>query len=156
MSNSSTAKVLYSTLCQTLDNMQWNYDKEEEAFIIRTSAVGEDLSMKLMMRIDPDRQIMYLKSPMPFGIPVEKCDIIGKAVLIANFSMLNGSFEFNHHDGYLAFKMVIPYMGSIISEEVCKYMILLSCSMTDKFNDKFQLLAEGNMSIDEFEQFATA
>ena len=156
MSKESAAKVLYSTLCQTLDNMNWKYNKEEDEFIIRTSAVGEDLSMKLMMRIDADRQVMYLKSPMPFEVPTVARDTIGKAVLIANFSMLNGSFEFDHNDGYLAFKMVIPYMGSMISEEVCKYMILLSCSMTDKFNDKFQSLVEGSMSLDEFEQFANA
>ena len=154
MSKESAAKVLYSTLCQTLDNMKWHYNKEEESFIIRTSAVGKDLSMKLMMRIDADRQIMYLKSPMPFDIPSEVRDTIGKAVLIANFSMLNGSFEYDYNDGYLAFKMVIPYMDSIISEEVCKYMILLSCSMTDKFNDKFQALVEGRMTMADFEQFA--
>ena len=43
MSKEMEAKSLYKTLCQTLDNMKWNYNKEEDKFIIRTSAVGDDL-----------------------------------------------------------------------------------------------------------------
>ena len=150
------ARALYKTLCQTLDNMKWHYNKEEENFTIRTSAVGDDLSMKLLIKIDVDRQVMYLKSPMPFSIPERTHDTMAKAILLANYSMLNGSFEFDFSDGWLAFKMVVPYMGSIISEEVCKYMIVLSCSMTDKYNDKFQAVAEGRMTLTEFEKFANA
>ena len=150
------ANALYKTLCSTLDNMKWKYSKEEDKYIVRTSAVGDDLSMKLMMKIDAERQVMYLKSPMPFTIHENVRDLVGKAILIANYSMLNGSFEFDFSDGYLAFKMVIPYMESIISEAVCKYMIVLSCSMTDKFNDKFQALSEGRMTLAEFEKFANA
>ena len=154
MSKETEARALYKTLCQTLDNMKWHYNKEEEKLIIRTSAVGDDLSMKLMIKIDADRQVMYLKSPMPFAIPDHVRDTMAKAILYANYSMLNGSFEFDFSDGYLAFKMVIPYMESILSEKVCHYMIILSCNMTDKFNDKFQALVEGRMTIAEFEKFA--
>ena len=153
MSKENEAKVLYNTLCQTLDNMKWHYSKEEDKFIIRTSAVGEDLSMKLFMKIDADRQVMYLKSPMPFNVPVDARDKLMTAVIMANYSMLNGSFEMDLTDGYLGFKMVVPYMESIISEKVCHYMITLSCSMTDKFNDKFKALVDGTMSLAEFSNF---
>lgn len=153
MDKEKEARSLYKTLCQTLDNMKWRYDKEEDKFIIRTSAVGKDLSMKLFMKIDADRQVMYLKSPMPFDIPAYSREKLTTAIIMANYSMLNGSFEFDLNDGYLAFKMVIPYMESIISEKVCHYMITLSCSMTDKFNDKFKALVDGSMSLSEFEAF---
>ena len=156
MSKEMAANALYKTLCQTLDKMQWTYSKEEEKFTIRTSAIGRKMSLKIMIRIDAERQVMYLKSPMPFEIPPHVRDTIGKAVVYANYSMLNGSFEFDFSDGYLAFKMVIPYMDSIISEEVCKYMFVLSCSMTDKFIDKFQALAEGRMTLDEFAKYTNA
>ena len=99
---------------------------------------------------------MYLKSPMPFAIPENVRDTVAKAAIIANYTMLNGSFEFDFDTGYLAFKMVIPYMESMLSEKVCHYMIILSCNMTDKFNDKFQALVEGRMTISEFETFAKA
>ena len=150
MSKELAAKSLYNTLCQTLDNMQWKYRKEEESLTIHTSAVGKDLSIPIMIIVDAERQVMYLKSPMPFAIPIEVRDTMAKAVTIANFTMLNGSFEFDMDVGFLAFKMVIPFMDSILSEEVCKYMIGLSCSMTDKFNNKFHAIAEGRMTIEDF------
>ena len=148
------ARALYNTLCATLDNMQWRYDKEEDNLVVNTMAVGNDLSMRLMIMVDAERQVMFLKSPMPFVVPAESHDLIAKAILLANYSMLNGSFEFDFRDGYLAFKMVVPYMESIISEAVCKYMIIVSCAMTDKYNDKFQALAQGRMTLAEFAQFA--
>ena len=154
MSKESEGKALYNTLCQTLDNMKWRYDKDENNLVVRTSAVGKDLSMKLNMHVDSERQVMYLKSPMPFAIAEDKRDTVAKAAIIANYTMLNGSFEFDFDTGYLAFKMVIPYMESMLSEKVCHYMIILSCNMTDKFNDKFQALAEGRLTLAEFEQFA--
>ena len=153
MNKEKEAKSLYKTLCHTLDNMKWHYNKEEDNFIIRTSAVGDDLSMKLFMKIDADRQVMYLKSPMPFEVPTYSREKMTTAVIMANYSMLNGSFEMDLNDGYLAFKMVVPYMESIISEKVCHYMITLSCSMTDKFNDKFKALVDGTMTLNEFSDF---
>lgn len=154
MSKEMEAKAMYNTLCTTLDNMKWHYEKEEENLIIRTGAVGEDLSMKLYMKVDAERSVMYLKSPMPFKIPKEKIGLLTTATIIANWQMLNGSFEMDVADGYLGFKMVVPFMESIVSEKACRYMINLSCNMVDKFNDKFQDLAEGRKTITEFSAFA--
>lgn len=153
MSKENEAKVLYNTLCQTLDNMKWGYSKEEDQFVVRTKAIGRDLTMNLFIKVDVDRQVMYLKSVMPFVVPVESRDTLAKAVVLANFTMLNGSFEYDFADGYIAFKMVVPYMESIISERVCYYMITVSCQMTDKFNDKFKALADGTMTLADFATF---
>lgn len=155
MSTEMEAKALYDTLCQSLDKMQWRYEKATEngKFVVRTSAVGNDLNMKLIIRIDPERSVMYLKSPMPFSIPEDKRGLVGLGIIIANFAMLNGSFEYDMTDGYLAFKLVVPFMDSIISEAVCSYMIRVSCNMIDKFNDKLLALSEGKISLDEFKAF---
>lgn len=153
MSKEMEAQSMYKTLCQTLDNMKWHYNKEEEKLVIRTSAVGEDLEMRLYMKVDADRSVMYLKSGMPFKCPAERIDVLSKAVIIANWAMLNGSFEMDMSDGYVAFKVVVPFMESIVSEKVCHYMIRLSCDMIDRFNDKFKALVEGTMTLDEFKTF---
>lgn len=150
----SEAKAMYNTLCSTLDNMKWNYNKDEEKLIVRTSAVGDDLTMKLYIKVDASRSVMYLKSGMPFEVPKEKISDMMQAAIIANWAMLNGSFEMDRSDGYTAFKVVIPFMESLISERVCKYMIDMSCDMIDKFNDKFLAVVENRMTIDEFENFA--
>lgn len=148
------AKLVYNTLCTTLDNMNWKYGKEEENLIVRTSAVGDDLSMKLYMKVDASRSVMYLKSGIPFNsVPKDRIPDLMQAVIIANWAMLNGSFEMDRSDGYVAFKVVVPFMESLISERVCKYMINMSCDMIDKFNDKFVAVVENRMTIDEFQAF---
>ena len=119
MSKESEAQVVYNTLCSTLDNMKWTYNKQEENLEVRTSAVGNDLTMKLYMKVDANRSVMYLKSGMPFTVPTDRIDIMVKAVIAANWAMLNGSFEMDMSDGYIAFKVVVPFMESIISEKVC-------------------------------------
>lgn len=157
MGKQSEAKALYGTLCQTLDNMKWRYGKDEEKLVIHTSAIGEDLTIQLFMRVDADRQVMFLKSPMPYTIPENKRETVATAVTVANFAMLNGSFEMDIGKGVLAFKIVVPFMNSLISENVCHYMIMLGCRMTDKFNDKFKSLVDDRLTLDEFKNFvATA
>lgn len=155
MSTEMEAKALYDTLCQALDKMQWRYQKATEngKLVVKTAAVGDDLSMKLVISIDPERSVMYLKSPMPFSIPEDKRGIVAIGVIIANYAMLNGSFEYDMIEGYLAFKLVVPFMDSIISEAVCTYMVRVSCSMIDKFNDKLLALSEGKIDLDEFKAY---
>ena len=60
----------------------------------------------------------------------------------------------DRHDGYCGFKLVVVFMESLISESVCKYLINMSCNMVDKYNDKLYAVAQGRMSIEEFEKFA--
>ncbi len=145
----------YQTLIATLDKMQWKYVHNDKNRTISTTAIGKDMPMILNIGVDTTRQIMCAKSPMPFNIPEDARETISHAVNIANYSFLNGCFEYNHNDGILKFRIVIPFEGCIVSQEVCKYFILLTCQMVDKFNDKFLKLAQGQMTLEEFENFAT-
>ena len=156
MAKADEARVVFNTLCRALDNMQWKYDKEErtDGYVVFTSAVGKDLTMKLAITVDADRQVIYLKSPMPFRVPQEMRDDVAKALIFANWSMLNGSFEMDYSGGLVSFKIVIPYMDSMLSVEVFRYMIIISCQMIDKFNDKLQALAQGKMTLQQFREFA--
>lgn len=149
----SEAKVVYGTLCSALDNRKWTYDKEEEKLIVRTGAVGEDLSMKIYIKVDASRSVMFLKSAMPFTTAPDKIDDMIRAISIANWAMLNGTFEMDKADGYVGFKVVIPFMESLLSEKLCNYMIDVSCRMIDKFNDKLLALNEGKMTLAEFDDF---
>lgn len=148
----SEAKVVYNTLCSALTNRKWTYNKEDDNLIVRTSAVGDDLSMKLYIKVDAGRSVMFLKSKMPFPVPQERIHDIMQAITIANWAMLNGMFEMDMNDGYVGFKVVIPFMESMLSEKLCNYMIDMSCRMIDIFNDKLLAVSEGKMTLDEFYQ----
>lgn len=150
----SEANIVYKTLCSSLDNRKWTYNKDENELIVRTSAVGNDLTIKLFIKVDTDRSVMYLKSPMPFTVNDANRTSVMQAVTIANWAMLNGAFEVDLDEGYVGFKAVVPFMESLISERLCKYLIDMSCRMVDTFNDKLDAVAKGTMSVAEFAEFA--
>ena len=41
-------------------------------------------------------------------------------------------------------------MDSLISKDLFEYMIIIAIHTVDKYNDKFFMLAKGQMSIEEF------
>ena len=150
----SEAKVVYNTLCSSLDNRKWTYNKDDEKLIVRTSAVGDDLTIKLYIKVDAGRSVMFLKSPMPFEVTAQNKDRLILASAYANWAMLNGMFEMDVDEGYMGFKVVVPFMDSLISEQLCKYLIDMSCRMVDAFNDKLDAVANGTMSVAEFAAFS--
>lgn len=155
MSKYSDAKKMYNTLINTLTNMGWQFDPEENNLIVRTSSKGKHIAIKIFIKVDEARSVMYLKSSMPFQVKESQRDLISNAVNVANYAMLNGCFEFDRKDGYLAFRMVMPFMESDISENACHYMVTLSCRMVDKFNNCFKSLNDGLMTLEEFEQYTS-
>lgn len=158
MTKLDEANMMYKTLCETFGRLEWTYNKEERdgCFIVCTSVAGKNVPINLTIWVDVNRQLMYLKSPMPFHVPQEKRNMFAQALIRANWTMLNGSFEMDFSDGFVAFKLVLPYMFSLLSVEACRYMILLSCDVVDKFTDKFQALVDDRMTMEEFKTFLTS
>lgn len=150
MSKESEAKALFGTLCNALDDMQWTYNKDEENLVLETAATGDSFTIRLRVRINADRQVMYLKSPLPFNVKEDTRELLTKAICYANYQILNGSFEYDQSDGYVAFKVVVPFMNSLIGKAVCNYMIIMSCKMMDTFAEPLLLLTNKEIDYDEF------
>lgn len=148
------AQRAFDRLCQVLDNMKWKYNRDVANRIITTTAVGNDLTINLRMVVSEERRLMYIKSVMPFEVSEGKRDLVGKALHIANYSILNGCFEYDQFAGRLGFRIVIPFFDCELSEEVYRYAVMLTCQMVDKFNDKILNLINGKMSLQEFREFA--
>ena len=147
------AQKVYSTLCTQLDNMKWKNSRYDLTRTISTTAVGKDLTVNLRFYVSEQRKLFYVKSPLPFIVPEATRDVVGKALHIANFSMLNGCFEYNVDTGYVGFKILMPIEGCEVSLAACKYMILLTCQMVDKFNDKLLAVAKELMTLQQFNDF---
>lgn len=150
---SSDAQKMFETLCAMLDNIKWKYLRDDKNMIVYTSAKGNELTIPLHILISKKRNLMYTKSPMPFLVPKEKMLKMSMATSIANFSMLNGCFELDPESGYIGFRIIVPFGDCQISESICHYMVMLTCEMVDKFNDKFQKILNDEITIDELKAF---
>lgn len=144
------AQSVYETICKTLDNRQWKYQRHDEDLVISCGARGEDLPMDILLIVNPKAQVVSLISPMPFKISEDKRVDGALAVCVANHGLINGSFDYNLGDGQIRFRLVSSYRESILSEELFNYMIMVSAGTIDQYNDRFLMIAKGAMTIQQF------
>lgn len=147
------AKAAYKTLCEMLDGDDWHYEADAEELAITCSARGEDLTMKLKVRVDPERLIISLYSPMPFAVPLERRKAAAIAVCAANRNIVDGSFDYDFTDGTICFRMTACYRDSLIGKDLFEYLMYVSCATIDAYNDKFLMVAKSKMSVEEIIEF---
>ena len=147
------AKTVYAGICKVLDEHNWKYDKRESDWIIETGARGDDLYIGITIRVDVDRQLIILHSPMPFIVPEDMRKEMAVAVARANHGMVDGSFDYGFETGKIYFRLTASFRGSLIAKEVYDYILSVSCSTIDNYNDKFFTVVNKKMSIAEIDGF---
>lgn len=144
------AKQVYKTLCDAIDNRQWNYDKDEENLRVQFEIIGEDLPMRFIVIVDAERELITLASPMQYKISESKRMEGAIAACAASFGLTDGHFVYNISNGVIMFKMTSLFRNSVIGEALFQYMIDLSCIIVDKYNDRFLALDKGIISVADF------
>lgn len=144
------AQEVYGVLIRMLDSKGLRYTKMEEDLAIRCTINGDDLPMDIVIRVIAKNQVIQLISPLPCDMPSDKRVDGAIAVCVANYSMIDGSFDYDVSDGTLMFRLTSSYHDCVISEELFEYMLGVSVSTIDHYNDKFFMLAKGMMSIQQF------
>lgn len=144
------AQRTFATLCRALTDMGLPFNKDEAQLIIECNARGEDLPMKIRVRVDPERQITTLISYIPFTVPQDKRFEMAIAISLVNNSLADGSFDYNIGEGDIFFRMTSSFIDSEVGDDVFKYMIACSFGTIDEYNDKFLMLNKGLIGIDYF------
>lgn len=144
------AKEVYNTLCGAIERREWNYEKDDEKFVVHFDVSGDDIPMKFILVVDEGRQLIRLMSPMPFNMCEDKRMEGAIATCVASFGMADGSFDYDLAEGQIVFRMTASFRESVIGEGLFQYMISCACAMVDKYNDKFLAIDKGLMSINDF------
>lgn len=149
--NMKHAKEVYETLVRMLDTRDWNYDRDDERLLIKSSIKGDDLPVEFIIIVDAEREVVSYLSKLPFAIPEEKRIDGALAVCVANNGMVNGSFDYDIKTGEILFRLTTSFKsGSVLSEDLLEHIIMLSAVMVDNYNDKFLMLAKGVLSLQQF------
>ena len=143
------AEIAFDTLCNTLNKMDWTYGKEDR-FTIETGATGDDIPMILKITIDPDRQLISLLSPFEFTVPEENRIDVAAAICAINYMLVDGSFDYNVGNGRIIYRITSSIINTLVSNELFKYLILVSCKTIDDYNDKLLLLSKGEITLESF------
>ena len=144
------AKKVFDSLVKMLDERDWNYEKHEDELLIRSGIKGEDLPIEFLMVIKPKNQLVQFLSKLPFSFPDDKRVDGAIAICVANYGLIDGSFDYDINDGEIIFRLNSSYRESVLGPDLFEYMIMVSASTIDNYNDKFFMLAKGMMTIQQF------
>lgn len=144
------AREVYESLVQMLVKRDWKFDRHDDKLLIKSGISGEDLPIQFIVRVIPENEVVQFLAPMPFNMPEDKRIDAAIAVAVANYGMINGSFDFDISDGEIRFRLTTSYVETELSDELLERMILVAASTSDKYNDRFFMLAKGMMTVEQF------
>ncbi len=144
------AKKVYDTLCASIENRGWHFNKEEGLLLVHFGVRGDDIPMRFVLVVDEDRQLVRLTSRLPFNMAEDKRIEGAIATCAATNKLANGCFDYDITEGSITFRMTASYRESEIGEGLFLYMIDCSASTVDDFNDKFFAISKGLIDISDF------
>lgn len=125
-------------------------EKTDTRTHIRIRFTGNDLPMTLHIILRTDKQIATVLSAMPFKILPERRNDAALAVIAANHGLIDGFFDLNMETGELRFRLTSSYIESVLSEALFSYLMFVSAETIDRFNDRFEALNNGTLSLKDF------
>lgn len=148
--NMVKAQEVYEALCSALEAIDWKFDKKAEQLTIVSSASGDDFPVEFVMRVNPRNEIVTFTSWLPFKVPEDKRVDLAIAICVANYRFADGSFDYNVSDGTISFRLTASYKESTLGAELFRYMLGVSISTVDDYNDKFFMLIKNMMTVQQF------
>lgn len=144
------ANEAFNTLCRSLDNIGWRYERLDDELKIRFGVGGDDIPMNFMIIIDAERQLVRIFSLLPFQMHPDKIVDAAVATSIINYMLADGSFDLNIDNGHILFRLTSSFRESLLGEDLFKYMVSIACHTVDKYNDQLCDINDGKMTISQF------
>lgn len=127
-------------------------DEQNGIFRMKFDYIGEDIPMSFYIFVEAGRGVIRLLSPQPIKVEEGNYAMMAQAVNAINENLVNGCFTLDTTNGMIVWRVTIPYMESLLSEQVYDYLILISLRTVDDYNDKLLLLNKGMLDLDAFVQ----
>ncbi len=144
------AQRVYKTMVKALKGKNWHFEEREQDLTIVSNYTGDDLPVKFIIRVDAEREVIQYLSPLPFKMEESKRVDAAVAVCVANYGLVNGSFDLDINDGEIRYRLTTSYCDSEMGEDFFYDMMAVAVVTTDKYNDRFMMLNKGMMTLQQF------
>ncbi|MBQ7088272.1 MAG: hypothetical protein IJN04_01340 [Clostridia bacterium] len=144
------ALKVFETLCAVLDGNEWKYERDDEKLIVRFGLYTEDLPVHYVFIVDEERQMLRLASPMAFTMEESKRT---EGAIVANgatASLRDGCFDYDLYSGRIVFRLTASFLDSEFGADMIHYFIRCTNVVVDHYNDKFEAVNNGTMSVQDF------
>ena len=146
----ANGKKVYAQIRKVLDKMDWKYTPHDDDLVISSGIKSDDLPIEFLIVVNDDKEIIQYYSKLPFSMPEDKRVDGAIVVAVANYGMVNGSFDYDINDGEIRFRLTQSYVDALPSQEFIEYMIGVSSNTVDAYNDKFFMVAKNMLSVSDF------
>ena len=146
--NRLEALAIFNKYCSYLDAQNWNYEKDEDKFLVVYNVTGEDLPMRFLVVLEPELGIIRIISELPFEVSEDKIVDLNLAVTAVNDHIMNGCFLVSPHS--VLFKVASSYYFDEVDDNLFDYLMSVSINVVEKYNDKFFALEKGYVSLNDF------
>lgn len=146
----AAAQKVYATVCAALDERGWTYDRDDEHLVVRTGAKTEDLPVHHVFMVDAERQFLRVASPIPLEMAEDKRAEGAIVTSVATMGLPDGNFDYNLQTGRIAFRITACFRGSEIGKGLVHYFIDRTNAVVDHYNDRFEAVNSGKMSVADF------
>ncbi len=147
---SSTGIQVYELFKKHLTEHDFHFESHDDDMVITLTVHGQDLPQPTIIDVDDDRKVIRILSPIPSHIPEDKRVDAAVAVSVANYGIVNGSFDFDMRDGEIRYRVAQSYMGVEVTEELIRYLLAVVFKTTDSYNDRFFMLGKGMITLEKF------
>ncbi len=144
------AVEVYELFKNHLTNHNFHFESHDEDLVIYLTVHGEDLPQPTIIRVLEKKDIVQVISPIPARIPEDKRVDAAIAVAIANYGIVNGSFDYDMSDGEIRFRITQSFDGADMSDDTVLYLLACAFTTTDHYNDRFFMLGKGLMTLEQF------
>lgn len=147
------AQAVYNTIIKHLDGAGLKYDIMEapaDDYMINLKMRGDDLPISLYIIVDADRELIMVKAPEYTSFGQDKIDLVAKAVCFLNSTIVDGRYALDIDDGRIMWTISSSYRSSLIGEEVIRYLIGVSVTTLDDYNELLMMLNMGILDLDSF------
>ena len=147
---SSSAREVYEAFKSHLTRNNIRFDPHDDDLVITMTVTGEDLPQPTIIRVMENRDVVQILSPLPSKIPEDKRVDGAIAVSVANYGIINGSFDYDMEDGEVRFRVAQSYRGIVMNDDMIRYLLSITFSTTDTYNDRFFMFGKGLMTLEQF------
>ena len=143
------SQKVFEALCRDLDSREWKYKKDDDDFKVQFIVTGNDIPMSVTAVVQDKQQLIAFLSPLQAKYPEDKRQEGAVAVSFINNKLVDGCFDYDISDGSILFRLTNSYVDSDMGDELFSYIVDLSLTMIDEFNDLFENLTTGRMTLQE-------
>lgn len=138
-----------SALAEFFEAKNWDYLREHDGYVLRTSYSGVHGHWRFVGLVADDHEEMLFYSLVPAYAPAGRQPACLELINLINRGLCNGSFDLVPETGLIRFRTVLPLFGGVVSQEAIECQVGGNLRTTDRYFGAIMRGVYAGMDADE-------